>query len=453
MLDIKLLRDAPARITETLRDRGTAVFETIGQGDSTWAERTTEQLLELDRRYRELVQSEESLRREQNENAQAVRGVGKLPKDEQGAARQRFIDEGRALRDRERELTEQAKSALTERDDAWSRVPNLTHPDAPRGFTDDAHREIKRVGTIRDFAAEGFRPKDHVDLGETLGILDLGAGAKVAGQKFYFLKREAVLMDLALQHYALSIAQRHGFELHVTPDLARAEIVAGLGYNPRGTSTQIYSVADSDLCLVGTAEITLGGMLEDSILEEERLPIRVAGLSHCFRTEAGAAGKESRGLYRVHQFTKVELFAFTRGSLDASEAMHAELLAIEEEIFQGLGVPYRVIDTATGDLGGPAYRKFDLEAWMPGRGIFGEVTSTSNCTDYQARRLKIRYRTESDGKPKNQLVHMLNGTAVATSRALIAIWENYQQADGSIAVPEALRPWMGTEAIVRPVRH
>jgi seryl-tRNA synthetase len=275
----------------------------------------------------------------------------------------------------------------------------------------------------------------------------------VAGQKFYYLKHEAVLLDLALQHFALGVAARHGFILHTTPDLARDEILRGLGFQPRGESTQVYSVADSDLCLVGTAEITLGGMLADAILDEERLPLLLAGLSHCFRTEAGSAGQESRGLYRVHQFTKVELFAFT--TPDQSEVMHARLLAIEEEIFQALKIPYRVLDIASGDLGGPAYRKFDLEAWMPGRGAFGEITSTSNCTDYQARRLKIRYRPTprpsgpagGDGKPKPRHVHMLNGTAVATSRALVAILENYQQKDGSVRVPDVLQPLVGTSVI------
>ena len=248
---------------------------------------------------------------------------------------------------------------------------------------------------------------------------DFEAGARVAGQKFYYLRNEAVLLDLALQHYALSVAQRHGFTLHVTPDLARESVLDGLGFNPRGESSQIYSVANSDLCLVGTAEITLGGMLADQILEAERLPLKLAGLSHCFRTEAGSHGQESRGLYRVHQFTKVELFVFTEGDLEHSEAMHRNLLDIEEEVFQGLGLPYRVLDIASGDLGGPAYRKYDIEAWMPGRGDFGEVTSTSNCTDYQSRRLKIRYREPSEDGRKNKprFVHMLNGTAVATSRA------------------------------------
>jgi seryl-tRNA synthetase len=296
-----------------------------------------------------------------------------------------------------------------------------------------------------------------VTLCERLDLAEFAAGAKVAGPKFYYLKNDAVRLDLALQQYALSVASKHGFVLHTTPDLAKVEILAGLGFNPRGASTQVYSVADTDLCLVGTAEITLGGMLADEILDEDRLPLLIAGLSHCFRTEAGAAGRDARGLYRVHQFTKVELFAFVAGDLAVSEAMHTRFLAIEEEIFTGLGLPYRVLDIASGDLGGPAYRKFDLEAWMPGRtdgdapaGAWGEVTSTSNCTDYQARRLRIRYRpSEGDGGgKKTKFVHMLNGTAVANTRAIVAILENYQQRDGSVVVPEVLRAWVGTDRIV-----
>ncbi|MCX7700621.1 MAG: serine--tRNA ligase, partial [Gemmataceae bacterium] len=211
---------------------------------------------------------------------------------------------------------------------------------------------------------------------------------------------------------------------------------------------QVYTIADSDLCLIGTAEITLGGMHRDQIFDELDLPKKYVGLSHCFRTEAGAPGRDTRGLYRVHQFTKVEMFAFC--TPDQSESLHLELLRIEEDIFQGLRLPYQVIDTCTGDLGGPAYRKYDLEAWMPGRGQggeYGEVTSTSNCTDFQARRLKIRYR--KSGQKGTHFVHTLNGTAVAVSRTLVALLENYQQADGSVVVPEVLRPWVGKERIQR----
>jgi seryl-tRNA synthetase len=447
MLDIKLLRDDPERIAVNLRDRNVRVFADLDGDD--WADQTVARLRELDTNYRALLTAADDLRREQNENAEAMKQVGKLAKDQQAAARKPLIDAGRALRERERELSEQTAAALVARDEAWTRVPNLTHPDTPRGQTDDDHAELHRWGTPRDFAAEGFTPKDHLELAESLALVDFAAGAKVVGQKFYYLVNDAVFLDLALQRYALEVAKKHGFVLHTTPDLARVEILDGLGFNPRGESTQVYSIANSDLCLVGTAEITLGGMLADEILPAERLPLLLAGLSHCFRTEAGAGGQESRGLYRVHQFTKVELFAFTAGELELSEAMHARLLAIEEEIFQGLELPYRVIDIASGDLGGQAFRKFDLEAWMPGRGGWGEITSTSNCTDYQARRLKIRYRPEPvDGaKQKPRMVHMLNGTAVATSRALVAILENFQQADGSVLVPEALRGYCGFDRI------
>jgi seryl-tRNA synthetase len=286
-----------------------------------------------------------------------------------------------------------------------------------------------------------------VQLGEKLDLIDFEGGAKVAGHGFYFLKNDAVLLELALQQYALETLIKEGFTPTITPDLARTEILHGTGYIPRGPETQIYSIADSDLNLVATAEITLGGLLSDEILEEEKLPIKICGISHCYRTEAGAGGRASRGLYRVHQFTKVEMFAFTLP--EQSDAMLGYFCDLEGRIFDGLGIPYRVVDTATGDLGGPAYRKFDLEAWMPGRGEageYGEVTSTSNCTDYQARRLGIRYRPKGEVKG-TKFVHTLNGTAIAISRGLIAVLENYQNADGSITVPEALRKWVGKERI------
>ncbi len=452
MLDIKLLRTEPDLLVTTLRDRGTRVFEDLTDGD--WAKASIERLVELDERYRSLLQDEESIRREMNENAASMKAVGKLPKAEQADARKPLIEAGRVLRDREKDVKVKAEEAMAARDAAWGHMPNITHPDVPRGHTDDDHGLLHTWGTPRDFEAEGFTPRDHLSIAEDLDLVDFAAGSKVVGAKFYYLKNDAVLLDLALQRFALDIAAKHGFTLHVTPDLARVDILQGLGFNPRGESTQVYSIANSDLCLVGTAEITLGGMLADTILEPEQLPILVAGLSHCFRTEAGAAGKESRGLYRVHQFTKVELFAFVEGDLEVSEAMHLRMRDIEEEIFQKLELPYRMLDIASGDLGGPAYRKYDIEAWMPGRGEYGEVTSTSNCTDYQARRLRIRYRTEApaDGKKskgKNRFVHMLNGTAVANTRSILAILENHQQEDGTVRVPEALRPYFGKDVIGR----
>jgi seryl-tRNA synthetase len=268
----------------------------------------------------------------------------------------------------------------------------------------------------------------------------------VTGQKFYYLKNELVLLEQALVRFALETLRARGFALFQTPDLARAEIAEGLGFAPRGSESNIYSVADTDLVLVGTAEITLGGLHQGEILEAERLPLRYCGLSHCFRTEAGAAGRATRGLYRVHQFTKVEMFLVAHP--DESEALHAELLEIEEALFRALEIPYRVVDVCSGDLGAPAQRKFDIEAWMPGRGeggAWGEVTSASNCTDYQARRLGVRFRDPASGGVR--FCHLLNGTAIAVPRTLIALLENHQRADGTIAIPAALVPYAGFDRI------
>jgi seryl-tRNA synthetase len=360
----------------------------------------------------------------------------------EAAEREAHTAEGRRLKEdvaaREAEL---AGAEATLRSAAEG-IPNFIHPDVPDGGEDDS-RELRRSGEPPRF---DFQPLDHLQLGERHGLIDFESGTKVAGAKFYYLKNEAVLLDLALQRLAVEMLRADGFELYATPDLAKPEIVDSLGYNPRGAETQIYSIADADLCLVGTAEITLGGLFKDVVLGESELPRKLAGISHCFRTEAGSYGRESKGLYRVHQFTKVEMFAVTRP--EDSAAMHEHLLGIEERFFQALEIPYRVMDIAAADLGAPAYRKFDLEAWMVGRGEaggWGEVTSASNCTDYQARRLGARYRRE--GAKKNEFVHMLNGTAVAISRALVALLENHQRADGSIAIPKALQPYCGFDRI------
>ncbi|MCL4686130.1 serine--tRNA ligase [Myxococcota bacterium] len=358
------------------------------------------------------------------------------------AEREAHADEGRRLKDDVVRLEAELAAAEDRLHATLRLLPNLLHPDVPDGGEDDA-RELRRWGEPRRF---DFPPLDHVELGRRLDLLDFEAGTRVAGPKFYFLKHEAVLLDLALQRLALELLRGEGFELVTTPDLAKAEIVDSLGYNPRGPETQIYSIADSDLCLIGTAEIPLGGLFAGETLEEAVLPVKLAGLSHCFRTEAGSYGRESKGLYRVHQFSKVEMFVATRP--EDSDAMHEQLLALEERYFQALELPYRVLDIAAGDLGAPAYRKFDLEAWMPGRGdggSYGEVTSASNCTDYQARRLDARFRRA--GAKRSEHLHLLNGTAVATSRALIAVLENHQRADGGIAVPEVLVPFTGIDRI------
>jgi len=358
------------------------------------------------------------------------------------AEREAHVAEGRRLKVLAGELESRVAAAETALYAELGKIPNLVHPDVPAGG-EEHFSELRRVGTPRRF---DFPPRDHLALGEALDLFDFEAGAKVTGQKFYFLKNEAVLLELALQRFALDVLREEGFRLHVTPDLARRRIVDALAFSPRGDETQIYSIAGTDLDLIGTAEITLGGLLEGAILDEGDLPRKLAGISHCFRTEAGSHGRESKGLYRVHQFTKVEMFVFSRP--EESGAMHDQLLAIEERIFQTLEIPYRVIDVAAGDLGAPAYRKFDVEAWMPGRGDggdYGEVTSASNCTDYQARRLRVRYR-RADAK-RNEFVHTLNGTAIAVARTLIPLLENHQRADGSVGIPKALRPYAGFDSI------
>jgi seryl-tRNA synthetase len=415
MLELKYIRENARAVEENCRNRG--VEADVGL------------VVELADRRSELIQESNELKQRQNQMAKSI------GRERDEAARARLIEESRAMKERlpskEMELHEVEERLREEQ----LKIPNITHPDSPIGKDDTENVEIRRWGEIPDFP---FEPKDHVELGDALGIIDFDAGAKTTGTKFYFLRGDAVLLELGLIRYALDIIMEHGYQPTITPDLARDQMLVGTGFIPRGPETQIYSVEDSDLSMIATAEITLAGQHVDEIIEESELPIRYAGLSHCFRTEAGSHGRASRGLYRVHQFTKVEMFAFT--TPEGSEEIHNEMVEIEERIFQGLGLPYRVVDICTGDLGGAAYRKYDLEAWMPGRNDFGEVTSTSNTTDYQARRLAIRYRKEG-GRP--QLLHTLNGTALAMSRVLISLLEIYQQQDGSVTLPEALVPYVG----------
>ncbi|MCE5267252.1 MAG: serine--tRNA ligase [Planctomycetaceae bacterium] len=394
-----------------------------------------DRFVQLEDTRRQMQIDLEELNRESN---QVSKSIGKAKDPTEREARK---EEGRKLRDKVQAVEAELDAMGVELDTLQRQIPNLSHPAAPIGVDDKSNLELFRGKTpLPEF---NFKPLDHVELAEKLDLVDFEGGEAVAGHAFYFLKNEAVLLELALQRYAVELLIGEGFTPVATPDLARNDVLSGIGFIPRGPETQIYSIEQTDLSLVATAEITLGGMLAGQTIDVERMPLKFCGISHCFRTEAGAHGRASRGLYRVHQFTKIEMFAFTMP--DESEAMLDQLRGLECRLFDGLGIPYRVVDTATGDLGGPAYRKFDLEAWMPGRGDFGEVTSTSNCTDYQARRLNIRYRIK--GEKGTHFVHTLNGTAIAISRALIAIMENYQQADGSILIPEALRPWVGKERI------
>ncbi|GHT65725.1 serine--tRNA ligase [Spirochaetia bacterium] len=377
----------------------------------------------------------QSLQQQRNANAASMKG--KLESD----ARTKLIDEGKKLKDDIAAAEAELAKVEADLDAEGRRIPNMAHPDAPVGKEDKDNLEVKRVGEPTKF---DFEPADHVKLGQDLDIIDFDSGTKVSGTKFYYLKNEGVFLELGLVRYALDILQKKGFTPFITPDVAREEILEGIGFNPRGAESNVYTLEGEDSCLVGTAEITLGGYYSDTIFAKDKLPLRMAGLSHCFRREAGAAGQFSKGLYRVHQFTKLEMFVYCLP--EESGKFHEELRSVEEEIFSGLEIPFRVVDTCTGDLGAPAYRKWDLEAWMPGRnnGEWGEVTSTSNCTDYQARRLNIKYK-DDDGK--NKFVHMLNGTAIAISRGIIAVLENFQQADGTVKLPKALVPYCGFEVI------
>jgi len=424
MLDKKFVLANTDAIKKNCLDRGMTV--------------DIERFVELEQERRELQDAIEEL----NQQANAIsKTIGKAKDD---AERQERIAEGKSLRGSVATKKEELTKLTDELDVIHAQIPNMAHADAPIGKDDKANLEIRRGETpIPSF---DFTPLDHVALAEKHDLIDFEGGSQVAGHGFYYLKNDLVFLEMALVQYALQFLRDEGFTPLTTPDLARNEILAGIGFNPRGNETNIYSVENSDLSLVATAEITLGGMLAGKTLDKEEMPLRFCGLSHCFRTEAGAHGKATRGIYRVHQFTKLEMFVYSLA--EQSDAILEELCTIEQRIFDSLGIPYRVVDTATGDLGAPAYRKYDLEAWMPGRGEggeFGEVTSTSNCTDYQARRLNIRYRTK--GEKGTKFLHTLNGTAVATTRAIIAILENYQQADGSILIPPVLQKWVGKEKI------
>ncbi|MCL2600418.1 MAG: serine--tRNA ligase [Treponema sp.] len=381
----------------------------------------------------------QALQQKRNANAASMKSQGTGPRDA-------LIEEGKKLKEEIAAAEAELVSVEKELDARAREIPNMAHPDAPVGKEEKDNLEVKRVGDPPCF---DFEPADHVKLGQDLDIVDFDSATKVSGTKFYYLKNEGVLLELGLVRYALDILRKKGFTPFITPDIARTEILEGIGFNPRGAESNVYLLDGEDSCLVGTAEITLGGYNAGAIVARDKLPMRMAGLSHCFRKEAGAAGQFSKGLYRVHQFTKLEMFVCCLP--EDSERLHEELRLIEEEIFSGLEIPFRVVDTCTGDLGAPAFRKWDLEAWMPGRaspasrgGDWGEVTSTSNCTDYQARRLNVRYK---DDNGKNRFVHMLNGTAIAVSRAIVALLENFQRADGSVRIPPALVPYVGFDEI------
>lgn len=401
------------------------------------------------KRYRQVdidkfIAAEQARRRLSSELSQLRAEINQLSKDQSRPLEQRR-ERGRVLRMREKELRQATEDAEKRANEVLLEIPNLTHPDVPVGETDADSQKIYH-STIQPPRFD-FEVKDHVQLGTALDILDIETAGKISGPGFYFLKGDGFLIDLALQRYALDKLIKAGFVPHIVPELIRGRYMAGTGYQPRGPETNVYSIEQEDLNLIATSEIPLCAMHADQILAADELPQRLCGLSHCFRSER-AHGQATRGLYRVHQFTKVEMVVYCRP--EESQRFHDELLEIEKSVFDGLEVPYRVVDIASGDLGAPAYRKYDIEAWMPGRGDkgeYGEVTSASNCLDYQARRLGIRYRA-ANGKQK-QYVHMLNGTGIAVGRAMIALMENHQNADGSVNVPKSLQSYVGKSKLAR----
>lgn len=412
MIDLKFLKHNLEQAKEILTKRNVTI--------------DVEKILDLDKKRSELTQKIDNLRAERNKTA-------KLNNPESHQKGKELKEELKKLEPELETINKELKILLWE-------LPNTLDPHTPAGRDEKDYVTLKKSGEPPEF---DFKPLDHADLGKNLDIIDFEKGAKVAGSQFYFLKNDAVLLEQALINFAFGILTKEKFALLETPDLSKLSVLDGIGFKPRGPETQIYKIEGEDLGLIATAEITIGGFHQNEIIDEKTLPLKYAGLSHCFRREAGGYGRYSRGLYRVHQFTKVEMFIYCLPQESAQ--MHNYLLGIEEKIYQALEIPYRVVDVVSGDLGAPAIRKFDVEGWMPGRGDYGEITSTSNCTDYQAARLNIKYR-KKDGK--TEYIHMLNGTAIAISRALIVILENYQEKDGSIRIPKVLIPFMGKDKIL-----
>lgn len=417
MLDIRFIKEHKEEVKKNCANRNVKV--------------DIDKLLQLDETRRKILKQVEDLRALRN-----AKSKGKPTAEE--------IKKMRGVGEEIKNLEAELEKAVTAYQELLLAVPNLTHPDSPIGGEGD----FKVIYKNKEPKLFKFQPKTHEELLTNLDLIDFERGAKVTAAKFYFLKNSMVRLNQALINYGIDVTTKHGYTLMETPDMAKNDILEGIGFNPRGKETQVYPVENTDLSLIATAEITAGGYHANEVLDLTKGPKKYVLLSHCFRTEAGAYGKTSRGLYRVHQFTKLEMFIFCKP--EESEKLHQELLNIEKEIVSGLEIPYHVIDIASRDLGGPAYRKYDIEAWMTMKGEgekqgdYGEITSTSNCTDYQAWRLNIKYRKE-DGS--TEYVHTLNGTAVVLSRFPLAIVENYQQKDGSITVPKVLRKYCGLKKL------
>ena len=418
MIDIRALRDDPDGIGAALARRG-VTREQI------------ERVLELDARRRDLITRGDDLRAEQKARS---REIGAASKEEKPA----LIAQVQEVSARRSELEPQQSEAESALNQALARIPNLPHPDAPDGVDESDAVQLSSFGVKPTF---DFEVRDHAEIGERLGIIDIPRGVKVSGSRFAFLLGHAVLLEFALVRFTLERLAPHGFTPVIPPVLTREDALFGTAFLPTGAE-QIYEIPKDDLFLVGTSEVPLAGMHADEILDPADLPLRYAAFSTCFRREAGTYGKDTQGIFRVHQFDKVEMFSYVLP--ERAEAEHELMRQIEVEFFTELGLHGRVVDIPVGDLGPSAARKYDCEVWLPGQQAYRELTSTSNCTDYQARRLRCRYRTEDGG---TAMVHTLNGTAVAMSRTIIALLENHQREDGTVAVPEPLQPYLGTEVL------
>ena len=418
MIDPRLLKEDFDATAQALARRG-------------YARADLEVLRELDERRRTLIAAVDLARAEQ---AAASKAIGRAAPEDRGA----MIQAAQELKDELAHKEAQLSAVIDEHADAFARVPNLPHPDAPDGDEGDGVL-LHTIGG--DKPTFDFTPKDHVELLETADAIDLVRGAKVSGARFAYLKGQGALLEFALVRYAIDIAMKYGHTPVIPPVLVREHAMYGTGFLP-ADEQQIFATRDDDFYLAGTSEVPLAALHQDELLDEADIPLRYVGYSPCFRREAGAHGKDTRGILRVHQFEKVELFSFVHP--DNADAEHERILSIEEEVFSGLQIHAQVIDIPVGDLGAPAARKYDLEAWLPGQDAYREITSCSNTTDYQARRLKARIRV-SDGA--NLLVNTLNGTALAVQRAIIALVEQHQREDGTVAVPAALQPYMGTDVL------
>ncbi|WP_300390594.1 serine--tRNA ligase [Nocardioides sp.] len=423
MIDPKVLRDEPDRVRAALAKRGLS-------------DEVVSRSLEADTARRAAIAAFEEKRAQQKQ-------LGALIPKAQGEEKQQLLAQTKTLAAE----VKAAEAARGEAEETWQRalleIPNLAAPEAPEGGEDD-FAVLEHVGTPRDFAAEGFEPRDHIELGKLLGAIDIERGAKVSGSRFYFLTGVGAQLELALVNLAMDQAREAGFTQVIAPSLVRPRAMDGTGFLGQAAD-DVYRIEGEDLYLVGTSEVPMAAYHSDEILDPAQLPLRYAAFSPCFRKEAGSHGKDTKGIIRVHWFDKVEMFVYT--TLEESYAEHERLLAWEKEFLGKLELAYRVIDVAAGDLGLSAIRKFDCEAWIPTQGKYRELTSTSNCTEFQSRRLDIRGRFEDGTKP----LATLNGTLCAMTRTIVAILETHQQADGSVRVPQALQPYMGGLEVLKPV--